>query len=134
MGDSREWFGWEIELGSRVSGPEFGAWIERIHPDDAARVEGALREAAKGAGGFEAEFRVLRRDGGVSSVAAKGVKAGDSRLVGVAQNITPKELLQKIVDHIPVMLVLYDPGLNRFELNREAERVLGWTNADANEG
>jgi PAS domain S-box-containing protein len=45
-----------------------------------------------------------------------------------------KELLQSIVDNIPVFLVMYDPRLKRFLLNRHAEAVLGWTTADANAG
>ncbi len=137
MGDGRDWVGWEIEIGdgaAEVAGPEFGEWIERIHPEDTDRVRGAVRDAGAGNGGFEAQFRVARRDGGVSTVAAKGVAVAGSRLIGITQDITSTELLQKIVDHIPVMLVLYDPNLGRFELNREAQRVLGWTDADANEG
>jgi PAS domain S-box-containing protein len=143
MGGSREWSGWEIDLRighSPVSGPEFGTWIERIHPDDAEQVQRAIRNAA-GSGQFEEEFRVLRRDGGISTIAAKGVRTESTRLVGVSQDITQRhasektrELLQGIIDHIPVMLCVYDPELQRFELNREAQRVLGWTDADANEG
>ena len=38
-----------------------------------------------------------------------------------------KEVLEKIFDHIPVMISFMDPG-NRIKLvNREWERVLGWT-------
>lgn len=49
--------------------------------------------------------------------------------------LEPKnELLEVLVDSIPVMLVIYDPSLRRFNLNRNAQEVLGWTNADANEG
>ncbi|MFZ0611389.1 MAG: PAS domain S-box protein [Desulfobacterales bacterium] len=44
------------------------------------------------------------------------------------------ELLQRIFDTIPVMLILWDPRLRRFTLNHHAEEVLGWTTADANQG
>lgn len=44
------------------------------------------------------------------------------------------ELLERLVDSLPVMLVIWDPGLRRFKLNRNTEEVLGWTDADANEG
>ncbi len=43
-------------------------------------------------------------------------------------------LLQRIVDNIPVMLVMWDPNLEAFILNKHAEKVLGYTNTDANQG
>jgi PAS domain S-box-containing protein len=45
-----------------------------------------------------------------------------------------RELLQRVFDNIPVLLVMWEPALHRFTLNRRAETVLGWTTADANEG
>lgn len=44
------------------------------------------------------------------------------------------ELLQGVFDHIPVLLVMWDPHLERFTLNRHAEDTLGWTTTDANNG
>ena len=44
------------------------------------------------------------------------------------------ELLDRLVDSIPVMLVIWDPELRRFTLNSYARQVLGWTNEDANRG
>lgn len=41
-----------------------------------------------------------------------------------------KELLEAIVQNIPVMLVLWDPRLESFQLNPECERVFGWTTED----
>jgi PAS domain S-box-containing protein len=65
--------------------------------------------------------------------------------VAVAQDITAlrhaeealgreRALLQSIFDNIPVLLVLWDPRLGRFTLNRHAETVLGWSSAEANDG
>jgi PAS domain S-box-containing protein len=45
-----------------------------------------------------------------------------------------RELLQRIFDNIPVLLVIWDPHMERFTLNRHVEQVLGWTTADANNG
>ncbi len=45
-----------------------------------------------------------------------------------------RELLQRIVDTIPVLLVMWDPRMERFTLNRHATEVLGWTSDDANDG
>ncbi len=41
-----------------------------------------------------------------------------------------KELLQKIVDNIPVMLCLYDTSDTLGLVNREFERLLGWSRED----
>ncbi len=42
-----------------------------------------------------------------------------------------KELLEAIVQNIPVMLVMWDPRLESFQLNPESERVFGWTTEEA---
>ncbi|HEY9640226.1 MAG TPA: CHASE2 domain-containing protein [Coleofasciculaceae cyanobacterium] len=41
-----------------------------------------------------------------------------------------KELLQAIVDHIPVMMALYDAEGQLYFVNQELEKVLGWSNAE----
>jgi PAS domain S-box-containing protein len=128
--------------------PRLDVWLSRIHPDDYNRVGSELRGAIESATRFEAEFRVVRRDGSIAWIVTKGVPLVDAaghatQLLGVTQDITARkeaeqarererELLRGIVDNIPVMLCMYDPGLRQFELNREAQRVLGWTNEDAN--
>jgi PAS domain S-box-containing protein len=43
---------------------------------------------------------------------------------------TQKELLQKIVDHIPVMIVFLDTDRQIQLVNRETERTLGWSLAE----
>ena len=45
-----------------------------------------------------------------------------------------RELLQRIIDNIPVMLVMWDPKFSRFTLNPHAQAVLGWSTEDANQG
>ena len=45
-----------------------------------------------------------------------------------------QEIIQHLIDNIPVLLTFWDPKLQRFTLNRHAESVLGWTTADANDG
>ena len=63
-------------------------------------------------------------------------------LVGVAKDITDRkraeeapererELLRTIFDSIPAMITLYDPQVNVLMLNRESERLTGWTNEAA---
>ena len=42
-----------------------------------------------------------------------------------------RELLQAIIDRIPVMITLYDPQTKVLRVNPEFERVVGWSAADA---
>ena len=42
-----------------------------------------------------------------------------------------RELLQTIIDSIPVMITVYEPSTRGLRVNREFERVTGWTAADA---
>ncbi len=41
-----------------------------------------------------------------------------------------RELLQTVIDSIPVMITLYEPSTRGLRINREFERVTGWTAAD----
>lgn len=45
-----------------------------------------------------------------------------------------RELLQKIIDTIPVMISIYDPGLERISFNHEFRRVLGWSEQEVSGG
>jgi PAS domain S-box-containing protein len=45
--------------------------------------------------------------------------------------VRERELLQTIIDRIPVMLTLYEPGTRLLRLNPEFQRVTGWSSADA---
>jgi PAS domain S-box-containing protein len=38
-----------------------------------------------------------------------------------------EELLQKLIDNIPVMIVMYPPDITGITVNKEFERVTGWT-------
>jgi PAS domain S-box-containing protein len=42
-----------------------------------------------------------------------------------------RELLQTIIDRIPVMITLYEPGSRVLRVNREFERLTGWSGEDA---
>lgn len=45
-----------------------------------------------------------------------------------------RELMEILFDHIPLLLVIWNPRLRSFILNRHAETLLGWTTEEANEG
>ncbi len=125
-------------------------WIARIHPEDRERVASELQTSIAGPARFDTANRVLRQNGSMVWVVARAVPVMDTtgravRLVGVAQDVTSQRqdeqvrerergLLRAIIDNIPVMLCLYDPRLNTFELNQEFQRVLGWSTQEANAG
>ena len=48
--------------------------------------------------------------------------------------IHQRELLQRLFDNIPVLLIMWDPRLESFNLNWYAEKVFGWTTDEANMG
>ena len=45
------------------AGPASAWWLERVHPDDQARVQGRFNAAAASGSDFEAEYRFRARDG-----------------------------------------------------------------------
>jgi two-component system CheB/CheR fusion protein len=45
-----------------------------------------------------------------------------------------REILQQLFKSVPVLLVMWDPSIRRFSLNRHTEEILGWSTAEANDG
>jgi len=41
-----------------------------------------------------------------------------------------KELKDILFERIPVMITIYDPNLNEFDVNKEFEKVIGWSNKE----
>jgi PAS domain S-box-containing protein len=120
-------------------------WFEQVHPDDLPRV---LAEFEANAGDLvRAEYRVRHRDGRWLHVEDRAVIARDrlgrpARLVGCTVDVTERtqaeaaleaerELLQTVIDRIPVMIALYGPDARVLRLNPEFARVTGWTAAEA---
>jgi PAS domain S-box-containing protein len=79
------------------------------------------------------------------SVSYAPVRDAAARVSGVAVSVTDvtesqhaqealaheRELLQTVIDSIPVMITMYAPRTRLLRLNREFERVTGWSPADA---
>ena len=68
----------------------------RVHPDDRERIARAVKDAMKRRQTYAAEFRVLRTDGSVRWVAARGTfyysASGDpQRMLGIAVDITDRK-------------------------------------------
>jgi PAS domain S-box-containing protein len=79
---------------------------------------------------YSVSYAPVRDAGRVSAVA---VSVSDITETQQAQEALAheRELLQTLVDSIPVMITMYEPGTRLLRLNREFERVTGWTAADA---
>lgn len=84
-------------FGLPPAGPEssYAAFMSGVHPDDRARVGGALRAAIAGDGLFQAEFRVVWPDGSTHWLAGRGrvqrasASAG-GRMSGVTMDTTER--------------------------------------------
>jgi PAS domain S-box-containing protein len=141
-------------LGSPVTGDAYGPTdgyrFSRLDGTPIPRGQTPLSLALKGQVVRDMELLVIRSDGTQIVVLANvtPLRSDDGRLWGAVSVFTDiterkqiekalareRELLQRIFDNIPVMLVLWDSRLQSFSLNRHAEAVMGWTSAEANDG
>ncbi len=112
-----------------------------IHPDDQARVM-ELRQRVLDEGlSFETEFRSVRAEGEERHVLVRGELVRDAagrpeRVLGVALDVTGRvraeeevrksqRLLQRVLDTIPVGVVVVDQAGDAIHRNPEAERIWG---------
>ncbi|MEQ8971492.1 MAG: PAS domain S-box protein [Coleofasciculus sp. C1-SOL-03] len=126
---------------------DFQGWQNRLHPDDLSLVNQSLQDyLAQKIPHYAIEYRFRCQDGTYKWLQSRAQALWDDagypvRLVGSTRDITErkqaeeqlryqKELLQKIFDHIPVMICFYDATGHIRLVNREVERVLGWDKAE----
>jgi PAS domain S-box-containing protein len=118
------------------------AWKQSLHPDDRGELELLNQQVLKGEKDYDTEFRVVHPNGSIRYIKADALiqrnQTGEPlRMVGINYDITSrkhteialkdqKELLQNIVDNIPVMIVLMDSQSNFIWVNREWEKVSGY--------
>ncbi len=123
--------------------------IRFFHPDDRDRLTRALQRALNEGEPYDMQLRLTTAKGTPLWARTKCQPVVENQKVvklrGTFQDITDqkqsetslvhqREVLQGIFDNIPVLLVFWDPQLQRFTLNRHAESVLGYTTAEANQG
>ncbi|WP_148572038.1 SpoIIE family protein phosphatase [Nocardioides caldifontis] len=122
FGKDRQTFGGTIE-----------SFNDSLHPDDRDRVSQALRHAIEHCGEYTAEYRVVKPDGGVRWVAARGRALGDDgiavRLLGAAFDTTAVQegeaRLARVLESMTSAFFSLDQGYRFTYVNREAERLLG---------
>jgi len=115
------------------------SYREIIHPDDRARALKSLDEAEK-TGVLTAEFRIVRPDGTLRWVEARGFPVRDAqgkvyRLAGVVQDITERKhagkssrLFRMLIDQSSDAIEVIDPETLRFiDINGRACVDLGYS-------
>ena len=78
--DERAQYGPLRELRRRTSAIDFRRFLEAVHPEDRERLRADGRRGARGQGGeFEREYRVVRPNGELRWIAARGRVEADAR-------------------------------------------------------
>jgi len=132
---------------SGTHAPPATLWNERIHPDDLPGLEQAMRAAAGGDQRLDRDFRVVMPDGAVRHLRGAARVARDTdgrprRLIGANWDITElrqlaadlaedRSLLKVTLDSIGDAVITTDAHGGITWLNPVAERLTGWTSAEA---
>ncbi|MEQ9484984.1 PAS domain S-box protein [Coleofasciculus sp. F4-SAH-05] len=126
---------------------DFQGWQNHLHTDDIPLVNQSLQDyLAQKIPHYAIEYRLRCQDGTYKWLHSRAQALWDDaghpvRMVGSTRDITErkqaedqlryqKELLQTIFDHIPVMICFYDATGHIRLVNREVERVLGWSKTE----
>ena len=117
-------------------------WRNHTHPADTDWCAAFCLDCTKRREDHEFEYRMIAADGSVvwlhDIVSVKIEPGGAVYLSGIMLDITKRkraeeelrqktEILQKIFDHIPVMVAFRDADGKMKLVNREWERTFGWT-------
>jgi PAS domain S-box-containing protein len=124
---------------------EPGFWRKHTHPEDTDWCSAFCLDSTRRGQDHEFEYRMIAADGNVvwlhDIVSVKSEPDGRSLLSGIMLDITKRkhaqyelrkqtEVLQKIFDHIPVMISFRDASGRMNLVNREWERTFGWSIED----
>ncbi len=128
------------------AGPTSAWWLERVHPDDQARVQERFKINAAAGSDFEAEYRFRAKDGRYLDVLDRGRFVRDAagrpaRIVGSMIDISARKRADAVLQasearHRAVLESAMDAivGMDRegrvTEFNPAAERMFGRSRAD----
>jgi two-component system, cell cycle sensor histidine kinase and response regulator CckA len=125
-------------------------WLSIVHPDDREQTgRTSAEDFARGKSSGPHEFRWVTKDGRAiwvesncfvvkndeaQSVGLRGVNTDISERKRMEDDLRKqKEILQKIFDHLPVMISFFDAAGRIKLVNQEWERTRGWTLAEIQE-
>ncbi|MFP4472519.1 MAG: PAS domain-containing protein [Candidatus Omnitrophota bacterium] len=126
-------------------------YFHNVHPDDRDAYSGLITSRTPDDPLYAISYRIKRLDKdeyitlGEQGQAHFDVRGRMVSVTGLASDITERkrleqnlagqqELLERLINNIPVMVVMYDPAFNTFTFNQEVQRVLGWTEEDTLDG
>ena len=119
--------------------PHIDSFTDRLYPGDRQWVGEALTEAIEAGKDFEAEYRVVRPDGGMRWVSARGRvlrdEAGRSvRLLGAAYDSTAartsRDFAARVLETMSTAFFYLGPDWRVTYVNAEGERALGMERGD----
>jgi PAS domain S-box-containing protein len=138
FGDLQSIFG----IPSRTYAASVEEFIRYVHPDDRPQVSGALADARQNRKLYAAEFRIVRPDGTVRWLVARGkfyyATSGDpERMLGVSLDITDRKQSEdavresekryrRIVETTNEGVWLLDSKLHTSYVNRQMAEMLGY--------
>jgi len=150
--DKLDWTPRMYELFGLTAGPDpltVERWFHSVHSEDRERLERAVREAAAEQGELDAEFRIVHDDGRtchlcVAGRTMRGANDGRWRMLGASWDVTPLRslsdalteqhaLLHMTLQSIGDAVITTDAAGRVAWLNPVAERLTGWTSAQAKE-
>lgn len=114
--------------------PHVDSFLKRLHPDDRERTQAAIDRAVQSCGEYAADYRIVRPDGSVRWVAARGRVLGDPqgrpvRMLGAAYDVTDvrgaAERLGRVLETMSTAFFTLDRDWKFTYANAEAERILG---------
>ncbi len=122
-------------------------WTQHLHPDDLSLAEKSVQDAIADKAPFDTEFRVIWQDGSIHHIRGSGKIVRDTagtplKMIGVNWDVTDiraiterlseqHELMQITLESIADAVITTDAEGNTRWLNTVAQRLTGWTNAEA---
>jgi PAS domain S-box-containing protein len=107
------WFG-DVQTMFGLSGGRhevsMGDFIQRVHADDRERVRAAIERAKQNREAYAAEFRVVRTDGVVRWITARGKfyfasNGQPERMLGMASDVTERKLAEEALSRLSGQLI-----------------------------
>jgi PAS domain S-box-containing protein len=124
----------------------YGSYLDKVHPDDRARVARVIETAVAERRSWSLDYRVVRPDGEIRMIHARGEVVLDDHgrpaiVRGTAQDVTEsrrvedalraaEQLFRRAFDDAPIGMALIDLEGRWLRMNRSIAQMLGRTEQD----